>query len=225
MQIYAINGSPRKQWNTAQALQHVLDGAAEADSTVLTEMINLYSLNYKGCVSCFECKRLGGPSYGKCAVNDELQPVLRNLAGADIIVFGSPIYFGDITGQMRCFLERFLFQYFQYSPGYPSLAPKKPYTAFLYTMNCSEDAAAQAGYADHLRPMESFIGHCFGHAPEIRYVYDTYQFRDYAKYKCDVFDPQHKAEVRKEQYPLDLRKCKELGAKLVNDIKLTDGLF
>lgn len=225
MQIYAINGSPRKQWNTAQALQNVLDGASESADNVLTEMINLYSLNYKGCVSCFECKRLGGSSYGKCAVNDELQPILRNLAGADIIVFGSPMYFGDITGQMRCFLERLLFQYLQYTPGYPSLAPKKLYTAMIYTMNCTEEAARQAGYPVHLKSMENYIGHSFGHEPVIFHLYDTYQFRDYAKYKCDVFDAEHKAEVRRDIYPLQLAKCKELGAQLVHDIVLTEGLF
>lgn len=42
-----------------------------------TELINLYDLQYRGCISCFSCKRIGGKSYGKCAVNDELTPILK----------------------------------------------------------------------------------------------------------------------------------------------------
>ena len=69
MKIYAINGSPRKNKNTATLLQKALDGVKESakDKEIETEIINLYDLNYTGCKSCFACKRLGGKSYGKCA--------------------------------------------------------------------------------------------------------------------------------------------------------------
>ena len=51
-----INGSPRKQWNTAQLLQKALEGARDGGAE--TEMVNLYDrdMNYKGCMSCFACK-------------------------------------------------------------------------------------------------------------------------------------------------------------------------
>ena len=51
-----INGSPRKNGNTAQLLKRAMDGAREAGAEV--ELVNLYdrSLNYKGCMSCFACK-------------------------------------------------------------------------------------------------------------------------------------------------------------------------
>ena len=50
MKIYAINGGPRKKFNTAKLLQSALDGAAAApcSETVETEMIHLYDLSYKG---------------------------------------------------------------------------------------------------------------------------------------------------------------------------------
>jgi len=72
MKIIAFNGSPRKKWNTATLLQNALDGAASKGAE--TELIHLYDLNYKGCISCFACKTLGGKSYGKCAVHDDLTP-------------------------------------------------------------------------------------------------------------------------------------------------------
>ena len=86
-------------------------------------------------MSCFECKRLGGKSYGKCAVQDGLTPILERLADADGIIFGSPVYFHSITGKMRMFFERLLFQYFVYDADYSALSPKRMPTAFVYTMN------------------------------------------------------------------------------------------
>lgn len=225
MQIYAINGSPRKKWNTGQVLQSVLDGAAETGADVLTEMIDLYALSYKGCISCFECKRIGGPSYGKCAVKDDLHPVLEKIAKADALVLGTPIYFSDITGQMHCFLERLLFQYLEYSPNYPSLAPKKMPTAFVYTMNVPRQTMDAVGYPKRLQAMEGFVGHCFGQPTQVLYVCDTYQFRDYGKYKCDVFDAQEKAKVKEEQFPRDLSAARKLGQALANDAMLTSGEF
>ena len=52
--IYAINGSPRKTWNTAKLLNRALKGAKAAypDEEVITERIDLYELSYSGCRSC-----------------------------------------------------------------------------------------------------------------------------------------------------------------------------
>ena len=107
MKAYAINGSPRKNWNTALLLEHALAGAASQGAE--TELIHLYDLAYKGCTSCFSCKLKDGKSYGRCAMNDGLTPVLEKLAEADVFILGSPIYFGTVTGEMRSFMERLLF--------------------------------------------------------------------------------------------------------------------
>lgn len=127
MKVYAINGSPRKNKNTATLLQKALDGVKEAakDKEIETEIINLYDYNYTGCKSCFACKRLEGKSYGKCAVKDDIQEVLEKVSQADGIIFGSPVYFLDITGQLRSFIERLLFPYLVYDKNYSSLAQKK----------------------------------------------------------------------------------------------------
>lgn len=96
MKVYAINGSPRKNKNTATLLQKALDGVKEAakDKEIETEIINLYDYNYTGCKSCFACKRLEGKSYGKCAVKDDIQEVLEKVSQADGIIFGiSSIFF------------------------------------------------------------------------------------------------------------------------------------
>ena len=76
MKALFINGSPRKNGNTAQLLKRAMDGAREAGAEV--ELVNLYdrSLNYKGCMSCFACKLKGGKK-GVCSFKDDLQPILQ----------------------------------------------------------------------------------------------------------------------------------------------------
>ena len=60
MKALFINGSPRKNGNTAKLLKRAMEGAAEVGAE--TELINLYdrSLNFNGCMSCFACKLKGG---------------------------------------------------------------------------------------------------------------------------------------------------------------------
>jgi multimeric flavodoxin WrbA len=88
VKVLAINGSPRKKWNTATLLEKALEGAASLGAD--TELVHLYDLDYKGCTSCFACKLKGGKSYGKCAMNDGLTPVLEKLADVDALLLGSP---------------------------------------------------------------------------------------------------------------------------------------
>jgi len=107
MKIVAINGSPRKTWNTATLLNKALEGAASQGAE--TQLIHLYDLNFKGCISCFACKTKGGKSYGQCAVQDDLTPVFKSIEEADAILLGAPIYLGRISGMMGAFFERLLF--------------------------------------------------------------------------------------------------------------------
>lgn len=106
MKVIGINGSPRKQWNTATLVGKALEGAASAGAEV--EMINLYAQTFKGCISCFACKRKGSKTNGLCAVRDELTPILQKCLAADAIVVGSPVYFSYPTSYTRAFLERLL---------------------------------------------------------------------------------------------------------------------
>ncbi len=129
MKIIAFNGSPRKKWNTATLLRKALEGAASQGAK--TELVHLYGLDFKGCISCFACKTKGGKSYGKCAVKDDLTPVFRKIEKADAIILGSPIYFGNISGEMRSFMERLLFPYLTYTKPPQSLFPNRIKTWFI----------------------------------------------------------------------------------------------
>ena len=155
MKVMAFNGSPRKKWNTATLLEKALEGAASKGAE--TELIHLYDLNYKGCISCFACKTKGGKSYGRCAVEDDLAPVFRGIEKADAIILGSPIYFGNISGEMKSFMERLLFPNLTYTDPPQSLFPKRIKTGFIYTMNVTEDQMKEFGYLQLFKHHEMIL--------------------------------------------------------------------
>jgi multimeric flavodoxin WrbA len=213
MKVYAINGSPRKSWNTAMLLEHALAGAAVKGAE--TELIHLYDLDYKGCTSCFACKLKNGKSYGKCAMKDGLTPVLEKLASADAFILGSPIYFGTVTGEMRSFMERLLFQYLVYARPPESLFGRKIKTAFINTMNVSEEMMKEYHYPVHIGLNEGVLARTFGES-ETLCSYETLQFEDYDKVVFNYFDPEERRQRRINVFPEDCRKASELGARLVD---------
>ena len=210
MKIIAFNGSPRKEWNTATLLKKALEGASSQGAE--TELIHLYDLNYKGCISCFACKKKGGESYGKCAVKDDLKPIFEKVETADAVIFGSPVYLGTITGQMQSFLERLIFPYLTYTDPPASLFPKKIPAGFIYTMGLTEEAMNQFGYQQRFANIERFLKMIFG-SSETLLSFDTYQFEDYSKVVAPRFDPVQKLKRRKEIFPQDCQKAFEMGAR------------
>lgn len=215
MKIYAINGSPRKTWNTAQLLEQALAGAAAQGAA--TELIHLYDLNFKGCISCFACKLKGGRSYGKCALRDELTPVLEKLAGADGFVLGSPIYFGTVTGELRSFMERLLFPYVVYAQPPQSLFGRRVPTALIYTMNVSDEVMNSYQYPVHFGVNQNYLGRIFGQA-ETLCACETLQFEDYSKYVFDYFDPEERKARHAQLFPENCRKAFELGGRLARPL-------
>ena len=214
MKLLAINGSPRKNWNTAQLLDNAVAGAASQGAE--TELIHLVDLSFKGCLSCFACKRFGSPSYGRCAVNDELTPVLKKIEQVDALVLGSPIYLGAASSAMRACLERLLFQYLVYDDKYSTLFPRRIATGLIYTMGVPEDLMHKMGYNAQFRIIETLMNRMLG-TVESLYSTDTYQFDDYAKYNAPRFDPAAKAKRREVQFPLDCQAAYKLGIRLVNN--------
>lgn len=214
MYVLAINGSPRKNWNTATLLKKALEGAASQGAT--TELVHLYDLTFTGCVSCFACKLKGGSSYGKCARKDDLAPVLAKIERADAVILGSPIYFGNVTGEMRSCLERLAFQYLVYDGKYSSLATRKKPAGFIYTMNVSDELSHKSGYDLLFQANENILTRTFGTA-ETLCATDTYQFSDYSRYVATAFDAEAKRKRREEVFPHDCEKAYAMGARFATN--------
>jgi multimeric flavodoxin WrbA len=210
MKIIAFNGSPRKEWNTATLLKKALEGATSQGAK--TELVHLYDLNYKGCISCFACKEKANKSYGRCVVRDDLKPILKKIETADAIIFGSPIYLGSITGQMQSFLERLVFPYLTYTDPPESLFPKKITAGFIYTMGLTENLANEFGYNQRFASTEQFLTRIFG-SSQMLLSFDTYQFKDYSKMVASRFNPEEKLKRRQEIFPKDCQKAFEMGVR------------
>jgi len=214
MKVLAINGSPRKKWNTATLLNKALEGASSKGAE--TELINLYDLSFVGCTSCFACKLKNGESYGHCAIKDELSPVLKRIRDVDALILGSPIYLGTATGVIRSFLERLIFPYLVYDTNRTSLFPKKLPVGFIYTMGANENFIKDLSIDKHIELNEMILGRIFGLSESLM-VTDTYQFDDYSKY-VNSFDVEEKAKRRMEVFPIDCEKAYEMGVRFANGI-------
>ena len=209
MKVLAINGSPRKSGNTATLLKHGLDGAASSGAE--TEMIHLVDYQYKGCISCFACKRKGAKPNPLCVVKDELAPVLEKALAGGALILGSPIYLGDVSGPMRSFMERLIFPSISYSDvSYSNFKGKIP-SAFIYTMNVSRHAAELFEY---IYRMNSSVLQTLKGTSDYYLCCDTYQFDDYSKYDIKVFNEAQKAKTKAEQFPKDCEQVFEMGVDL-----------
>jgi multimeric flavodoxin WrbA len=212
MSIIGINGSPRKGWNTSILVEEALKGAASKGAA--TEIINLYDLNFKGCISCFECKRKGGKNLGRCAAKDGLSPVLEKIEHCDGLVLASPIYIGEVTASMRALIERLTFQYITYRKDGTTFNTRRIPNAFIYTMNVGEAVLDKIGYTEKFKFYEDRLSHIVGPS---RYLIstETWQTTDYSKYEMTMFDGDERKKRREEIFPQDKQKAFEIGAGLL----------
>ena len=208
-----INGSPRKNGNTAQLLKRAMDGAREAGAEV--ELVNLYdrSLNYKGCMSCFACKIKGGRK-GICSFKDDLQPIIEKVMEADVLVCGSPVYCGYPSANLRAFMERLIFPAVNYSDFMHPLINKPKHSATIFTMNCPDVQMYKSNAYDILMDVNARQLGMFG-PTEILYSFDTYQFNDYSRYDAVMIPAEHKKQMHETQFPKDLENAYEMGKRLV----------
>ncbi|HMK45496.1 MAG TPA: flavodoxin family protein [Methanocella sp.] len=210
MKVLALNGSPRKGWNTATLLNKALEGAASKGAE--TELIHLYDLDYKGCTSCFACKLKGGKSYGRCAYRDELTPVLEQVEDCGALLLGSPIYLSTVTGEMKSCMERLIYPYLVYDLQRSTLFPKKLPVGFVYTLGANAERLKVLPIEQHIALNEGLVARILGHCESLVAI-DTYQFDDYSKYVC-FHDVEGKEKQRQEAFPIDCQKAFDLGARL-----------
>ena len=212
MKLIAINGSPRKNWNTDTLLKEVIDGASSQG--VECEMIYLYDLDFKGCKGCMACKLKKSKNLGRCNKKDDLKDVLDKVHEADILVLGSPIYWHDVTGEMRSFIERLLFQYLTYDGTAPLSSPKR--TAMIYTMNMPEELHEEYKYDDLFKKYEDLMNQFFNDCTTL-FASQTLFVKNYEKYHLEIYDEEfikqrHEtvfSQIRKEAYELGIDLVKK----------------
>ena len=208
MKTIILNGSPRKNWNTAMMLKEARKGAESVGAE--TEYIDLFDLSYTGCRSCLACKRKDAVRC-KCFWKDDLSPVIDRIFAADALIVGSPIYLGDITSQVRGLIERLHFCALSYD-DYSNYFTGRVDVGVILTMNAPK-AYFDRAYRKKADETEQAFRALNG-SVEVYACCDTLQVTDYGRYSMAGFDEAHKKEMREKQFPRDLEAAFRMGARL-----------
>lgn len=99
--VLVISTSFREFSNSDGMAQEFIQGARENNNTV--EYISLADQKIKFCTGCFNCR-----NSGECIYDDDAERIVRRMATADVIVFATPIYYFEMSGQMKTLLDRTL---------------------------------------------------------------------------------------------------------------------
>ena len=98
--IVTLLGSPRAKGNSAAIADRFMETAKKYGAETKTYSLN--KLKFRGCQACMMCK----DKLDRCALKDDLEPVLDDIRDADILVLATPVYFADVTAQMKMFIDR-----------------------------------------------------------------------------------------------------------------------
>ncbi len=99
MKVLGLSFSPREQGNTEQLLDKAFSGAQELDAE--TELFRVAGKNIKPCDGCGSCFKIGG-----CHIQDDMQELYDKMLEADGIIFGTPVYFYNVTAQGKAVIDR-----------------------------------------------------------------------------------------------------------------------
>ena len=102
MKVLLINGSPRKDGNTAIALNEMIK--VFESQGVETELLHIGGKDIRGCIACGKCRQLG-----HCVFDDIVVQASQELAEADGLVVGSPVYYAAANGTVVSFMDRLFY--------------------------------------------------------------------------------------------------------------------
>lgn len=97
--VLIINTSLRNRSNSEVLAQSFADGARSAGNEV--EVVSLKNKTIAFCVGCFACQKLG-----HCVIKDDALEITEKMKNADVIVFSTPIYYYEMSGQMKTLIDR-----------------------------------------------------------------------------------------------------------------------
>lgn len=146
--VYLL-ASPRPKGNSAAIAMHLCRTVEDLGINVQTFILN--DLSYSGCQGCMACKT----ESDRCVIQDDLAAVLDAARTADILVLATPIYYADVTSQLKAFIDR-TFSYlkpdFKTNPNPGRLSSGKT-LVFIQTQSYADEKR----HADVFRRYEGFF--------------------------------------------------------------------
>ena len=120
MKILAICGGMREESNTNKLVKKIAES-----SGCDFEVVDLGKLEVKPCTGCSECMM----NDGKCPIEDDMQGIYEKLMDADGIILGSPTYYMNVSGVVKCLIDRSLALYYrgvgpEYDPEMPFMGQR-----------------------------------------------------------------------------------------------------
>ena len=102
MKIIAFNGSPHHNGNTAKSIMLLAEELSKYD--VDTEVVQVGGIPLRGCMACFACYKNRS---SKCVITtDPVNDWIEKIMAADGIILASPVYFHNVTSEMKAFIDR-----------------------------------------------------------------------------------------------------------------------
>ena len=102
MRAVGFNGSPKPEGNTYHALTIVLEELKAA--RIETELVQVGGLDLHGCQACLKCRQTRD---NRChGWDDDMNPLIGKMLGADIVIIGSPTYFSSMTAETKALIDR-----------------------------------------------------------------------------------------------------------------------
>ena len=97
--VLILSTSPRKKGNSAALAEAFAEGAREAGNRA--EVVSLCGMKLEFCRGCLACQKTG-----RCIIDDDVQSLLPKIHDADVLVFATPIYYYEMSGQMKTLIDR-----------------------------------------------------------------------------------------------------------------------
>ncbi len=113
--ILVINGTPREGRNTDTIIDKLIEGAESVDKNI--QYFKLRDLIIHNCIGCCTCKR-----ESRCHFQDDMTQIRQFIEKSDLMIFASPIYWCEITGLLKTFMDRL---YFYHHPENSDLIAEK----------------------------------------------------------------------------------------------------
>lgn len=139
--ILILSGSPRKGGNSETLCAQFAKGAEEAGHTV--DMVRLHTKKLGFCTACYACKKTG-----VCVQKDDMADILEKMGEADVIVLSTPVYFYQMTAQMKTLIDRTMASYYD-----QTLAGKE----FYFIVTAAEEKPALERTMDGLKGLTDCI--------------------------------------------------------------------
>lgn len=148
--VTLVFGSPRKNSNTQLLVDEAIRGLDEKG--IEHEIFYLNDLHIKGCQACYYCKR---NDTSDCAIKDDMEKIYQSMEASDGLIIAAPIYFCDVSGQTRLFVDR-LFAYYDMDlkPSFP--AGKA--ISFIITQN-QPNRTLFEGHIEDFKMVVSMLGY------------------------------------------------------------------